>query len=96
MSVEEFNFVFQLGVTMEWLKVCENQELIEFIHNNNINTFVAKNMRDLRRKYRMRDYRIESYYKKTILNLLRTKEELVDTKSSLENEISFLKDNLQH
>ena len=92
MTFQELNFSFQLGVSIDWLRDCDNAELSEYIYLNNIDSFDAKIMREIRRKFRMRNYRIESYYKKTILHLNRVKEELIETKESLESEIIFYKE----
>ena len=91
MTQNENTIVCKFGISVDWLKQCEYYELANFVAQNGINGFDCTQMKNIRRKYRMREYRLDSYYKKTIVNLTKTRNELELTKESLETEISVLK-----
>ena len=95
MTQNENIFVCKFGISVDWLKQCEYYELANFVAQNGINGFDCTQMKNIRRKYRMREYRLDSYYKKTILNLTKTRKELEVTKETLETEILALKKELE-
>ena len=95
MTQNENIFVCKFGISVDWLKQCEYYELAHFVAQNGINGFDCTQMKNIRRKYRMREYRLDSYYKKTILNLTKTRKELEVTKETLETEILALKKELE-
>ena len=94
MTQNETILVCKLGISIDWLKQCEYYELANFVTQNGVNGLDWTEMKNIRRKYRMREYRLDSYYKKTISNLTKTRKELEETKVTLESEILALKKEL--
>ena len=96
MSAKDLEFIKKLNINQVWLMDIDFPSFKKFLCSEDITSQQAEQLKHVRRKFQLRKYRLENYYRKKgkISELIQEKQNLEMEKHQLRCEIESFKNDI--